>query len=669
MSMTAIPQDLIERPQWVTWRLEQRDGKATKVPHTVEGRRASTTDSATWASFEQVNAAAGFDGIGYVFAKDDPFVGFDFDDCREPDTGYLRGWTVGYVQLLDSYCEVSPSGTGVKVWVRGQLPFNGKRKEEVEVYSASRFFTVTGEHVAGTPTTIEDRQAEVAAIANVLFPPPSPNGKPPSAPKPVDVGDEELLVRMFAAKNGDRIGRLWAGDISAHHSHSEADAALCAHLAFWTDRDPARMDALFRRSGLMRAKWDSRRGDSTYGGLEIANAIARTRGGYEGASSSPGSSPFLAPESARNPAPEAASSFLAPFPGVGGAELLDATVEYLKRFVINTAAQYDAIALWVMHTHGIDAAYATPYMGISSPEKESGKTRLQEALELIVRRPLSTTNISEAALFRSIADRQPTLLFDEVDAIFNPQSHKEDLRSMLNAGHRRGRTIQRCEGKTMQVKSFEVFCAKAFGLIGELPETIASRTISIRMKRKARHESVERFRERDVRPVAEPLHDALAAWAAMNKAELQAARPDLPDELSDRQQDGWEPLLAIADLAGADWPRRARRAAITLAEAPDINSQRIELLAATKRVFDAEGADRLSTHKLIELLASDDESPFVTWWNPDHKDGPRPQTWAPGKLAKLLGHYEISSKQVWYADKNSKGYERAAFEDDWSRYL
>jgi putative DNA primase/helicase len=673
-TVTEIPRELRERRQWVTWRIEQRDGKPTKVPYQCDGRRrASATDPPTWATFEQVADATDVDGIGFVFAKDDPFVGIDLDDCREPDTGYLRGWAVGYVQLLDSYTEASPSGTGVKVWVRGQLPVSGKRKEEVEIYSSGRFFTVTGEHVVGTPAEIQNRQLELDAISNVLFPLPSPNGRPARPAQPVDIGDEELLARMFAASNGDRIGRLWAGDISAHHSHSEADAALCAHLAWWTNRDTARMDSLFRRSGLMREKWDKRRGESTYGGLEIANAIARTSSGYTGEPPppSPDPSPVLAPDLPRNPAPEARSSFLAPFQGGGGAELLDATVEYVKRFVILTAAQYDAVALWAMHTHAIDAAEATPYLGISSPEKESGKTRLQEALELIVHEPLSTTNISEPALFRSIELRQPTVLFDEIDAIFAPGSNKEDLRSMLNAGHRRGRTIQRCvgDGSKMKVVAFRVFCAKAFGLIGELPETVASRTIPIRMKRKARHETVERWRERDIRPQAEPLRDALAAWAEANDTELLAARPELPEELSDRQQDGWEPLLAIADLAGEDWPKRARRAALALAEAPDINSQRIELLGATRSVFEAAESDRLPTNKLIELLAADEESPYVTWWNRDHKDGPRPHTFAPGLLAKMLGHYEISSKQVWYEGKNSKGYERSAFEDTWSRYL
>jgi hypothetical protein len=354
--------------------------------------------------------------------------------------------------------------------------------------------------------------------------------------------------------------------------------------------------------------------------------------------------------------------------GKSGAEILESLVEFITRYVIVTPTEAIAVALWVVHSHAIDAAEATPYLSITSAEKESGKTRLQEVLELVVRKPRPTAHISEAALFRAIEGEKPTLLFDEVDAIFGAKARdREDMRALLNAGHRRGRVVLRCvgDGAKMQVKPFEVFCAKALAGIGELPETIASRSIPIRLKRKAKHETVDRFRPREARVLAEPLRAATAEWVETIDSILQNARPELPDELTDRQQDGWEPLLAIADLAGGEWPERARRAAIELANGEQTSSlsPSLVLLGAIRDAFTDE---TIASRTLIQTLAADEESPFVKWWNRDRDE---PERWAPGQLAKLLKPYGIKSKQRWIDEKNQRGYERSDFDDAWSRYV
>jgi hypothetical protein len=351
-----------------------------------------------------------------------------------------------------------------------------------------------------------------------------------------------------------------------------------------------------------------------------------------------------------------------------GAAILESLVEFITRYVILTPTEATAVALWIVHSHAIDAAEATPYLSITSAEKESGKTRLQEVLELVVRKPRATAHISEAALFRMIEEEQPTLLFDEVDAIFGAKARdREDMRALLNAGHRRGRVVFRCfgDGAKMQVKPFEVFCAKTLAGIGELPETIASRSIPIRLKRKAKHEKVKRFRPREAQVLAEPLRAATAEWVETIDAVLQAARPELPDELTDRQQDGWEPLLAIADIADEEWPQRARRAAIELADGEQSTSlsPSLVLLSAIMTVFTTE---TIASRELIQTLADDEESPFVKWWNRDRDE---PERWAPARLAKLLKPYGIKSKQRWIDEKNQRGYERADFDDAWSRYV
>jgi hypothetical protein len=251
--------------------------------------------------------------------------------------------------------------------------------------------------------------------------------------------------------------------------------------------------------------------------------------------------------------------------GVYGNRILDDVVAFIRRFVVMDEAQADAVALWVAHTHAADAAESTPYLAVTSAEKRSGKTRLREVLELLVHNALPASNISDAALFRAVDKLSPTLLLDEADAVFKARE-REDLRGMLNAGYRRGAVAYRMGGANKtKLEDFPVFCPKAFFGIGDfLPDTLVDRAIPIRLQRRTREEQVERFRRRDAEPRGHSLRDGLADWLEPQTEELQRVRPHLPDELDDRAEDSWEPLFAIADLAGRDWPDRARLAALAL---------------------------------------------------------------------------------------------------------
>ena len=214
----------------------------------------------------------------------------DLDACRDPATGALAPWAAALVARLDGYTEASPSGTGVHVLVEGRLPPGWRRRPvpgvpgaAVELYDAGRFLTVTGRHVPGTPATLEPRDAVLAALHAELAPAPPPGRRAERRPAPArpptpdgaSEDDAALLERARAAANGAAFDRLWRGDTGDHGGDaSAADLALCAHLRFWTGGDPARMDRLFRRSGLMRPKWDERRGDRTYGARTLARALA-----------------------------------------------------------------------------------------------------------------------------------------------------------------------------------------------------------------------------------------------------------------------------------------------------------------------------------------------------------------------------------------------------------
>jgi Protein of unknown function (DUF3631) len=249
--------------------------------------------------------------------------------------------------------------------------------------------------------------------------------------------------------------------------------------------------------------------------------------------------------------------------------LLDEIDTYVNRFVIMGARERSVVALWTFHTWAFEAADTTPYLDVSSPVKQCGKTRLFEVLELLVRRPQFGANHTEATLFRTIDQKEPTLLLDEIDRTFgkDPKLYA-GIMAVLNTGYRHGATIPRNvgDGASMKVKDFKTFCPKALAGIGSLPDTLADRSIPIRLERRAPAQIVERFRERRERQRTEDLRERLHKLADVSFDALDTAEPVLPDALSDRQQDVWEPLFAIADLAGSGWDGRARAAAIGLHE-------------------------------------------------------------------------------------------------------
>jgi hypothetical protein len=349
----------------------------------------------------------------------------------------------------------------------------------------------------------------------------------------------------------------------------------------------------------------------------------------------------------------------------GVAQTLDDVAAFVRRFVVLTDTQTDAVALWVFHTHAIDAADVTPYLALTSAEKRSGKTRLLEVLELLVRQPLPAANISDAALFRAIGQLSPTLLFDEVDAIFGAKSRdREDLRGLLNAGYRRGAVALRMGGPRMTtLESFAVFCAKAFAGIGDcLPDTLTDRSIVIRLQRRTRDERVERFRRQLADHDADPIRISVDSLAQFHLAHLAEARPPLPDELDDRAQDVWEPLLAIADLAADDWPARARRAAIALSTGEDRQDDSVtaKLIRDIDTAFRESGEERLRTSDLIEHLSRIEESPWGDWYG-------KPIT--AQQLSKLLKPYRIRTMPVRVHGEVVRGYKLEQFTEAFRRVL
>lgn len=278
LQLDRIPEELINIPQWVCWKYKPARGEYTKTPiNPKTGTFASTTNRKTWGTFQECLAAMerlGLPGIGFVFSEDDPYCGIDLDDCINPKTGQVADWADQIVTEIDSYAEVSPSGTGVKLFTRASLPVDGRRRiGNIEMYDHARFFTVTGHQLPDTPDVIKDRVKAVNDLYERLFP---PEQEPADIPVRItarsDFDDDELIERAQNARNGHKFTQLWSGDTTGYSSQSEADLALCSMIAFWAGPDEAQIDRIFRRSGLYRQKWER----EDYRANTITMAIDRT---------------------------------------------------------------------------------------------------------------------------------------------------------------------------------------------------------------------------------------------------------------------------------------------------------------------------------------------------------------------------------------------------------
>ena len=350
---------------------------------------------------------------------------------------------------------------------------------------------------------------------------------------------------------------------------------------------------------------------------------------------------------------------------IDGAALLDEVEAFMRRFIaFPTEAAAVASVLWTAHTHLLDVFDSTPRLGFLSPEPGSGKTRALEITELLVPNPMLAVSASTAALFRSVADLagRPTILFDEIDTVFGPKAKEnEELRGLLNAGHRRSGVTYRCvgDGADQKVVAFPSYAALAMGGLGTLPDTILTRSVIIRMRRRGPGESVEPYRQRLHEPEGHALRKRVTEWAELVKPEIIGVYPQMPEGVNDRPADVWEPLLIVADAAGGVWPKRARAACVELVAStrPDAVSLGIRLLTDVRDVF--EDRDQLFTAELLKGLHALDNAPWAELkGKPLNEYG----------LSRFLRDYEISPKTIRIGPHKAKGYERADFADAWARY-
>lgn len=350
-------------------------------------------------------------------------------------------------------------------------------------------------------------------------------------------------------------------------------------------------------------------------------------------------------------------SDIEPWPdAVDGGALLNEIYRTIKTFIICQDETAQAATLWIAFTWFIDRVQVAPLAIITAPEKRCGKSQLLEVIGRLSYRPLTASNISPSAIFRVIEAYSPTLLIDEADTFLK---ENEDARGILNSGHTRQHAyVVRVVGDEHEPKQFKTWGAKAISGIGTLPDTLMDRAILLELRRKLAEESVERLRYADKR-LFRDLAAKLSRYSKDEGHAIEVSRPTLPRELNDRAQDNWEPLLAIADHAGGNWPQIARAAALKLSgKDQDSPSLSAELLADIQEVFTC---DRISTTDLLAKLNADDLKPWATY--------NRGKPMAPRQLAKRLGEYGIKPVVIRLGGGTQRGFMRSWFDDAFTRYL
>jgi len=373
--------------------------------------------------------------------------------------------------------------------------------------------------------------------------------------------------------------------------------------------------------------------------------------------------------------------------------------QLLSRFIILPKWGAETLALWILHTYAFQLRAVSTYIGIESPEKRCGKTTLLSVLSKLVNRPIAAANISPPAFFRVIQDTQPTLLIDEADTFLQGN---DELRGILNAGYTQDTAIvwriapqSRSTGEPepstinhkpsstpsahctspsihqsinpsiraafrpspLAPRPFSCWCPKIIASIGRLPDTLADRCIVIRMHRKTQFEQCERLRHLD----AADLKQRCISFIAENSEKIATAQPPIPDALNDRAADIWEPLLVLADLAGGDWPDRARQAAVALTASAHETNPIGALLLDIFLAFQIHKTDRLFTRTLLHSLYLRPDRP----WAEARSGKPITDMW----LAQQLRPYGIRPKTLWIGNEHAKGYLQEDFVEIFKRYI
>jgi putative DNA primase/helicase len=700
--ISACLEPLTHQRRWHVWRQEQTDsGRFTKAPYSGEepSIHARSNDPATWCSFETANstyARGGVDGIGFALLNSN-IVAFDIDDCRDATTGSVHAWAKQLIARCNSYAEVTPSCEGIRILGTGSGPkihrkFAIADGVSVEVYrNCERFITVTGDRITADLIQLADIDSIADQIVAELDA--TKQAKQPQPPLSAHVGNPHQRDLADVIKNGcgtsfggDKSRAVWfvihamleqgrtkdeitatltdpSNRISTHllsrkenprsYARRQIDRAISERgkRAEQSTGGPDPEGAeIIRLSGLSSLHYDWERKEAAKRmGVRTAildALVASERKGASGAGGVQGHAVVLPePEPWQNP--------------IDGAALLDEIVSAIQRHVVLPDCSARACACWVLHTFLTEQFLVSPRLSIASPTRGCGKTTLLDVVSRLVLRPLMASNVSPAAVFRVIEKYKPCLLVDEADTFL---SVNDELRGVLNSGHRKGGAVLRVSGDDQEPRLFTTFGPCAIALIGILPSTLADRSIPVELSRRRPNEPVESYRP-DRAGYLDKLARQATRWAQDNAIAVGAADPDMPAEVTNRARDNWRVLKAIATVAGGKWSGYVDEAAKAAQAQAREDASRLELLLGDVRAVGFTGDEsEVRSAGLVQRLIELEGRPWAELGR-SHK--PLTQN----GLARLLKPLGIGPSNIGPENSRARGYKREQFQDAFERYL
>jgi len=675
---------LIQQPRWVVWKWTVgKDGKRTKPPFQARAphKHASSTDPATWCDFDTAMGAyfdRKADGIGFALSGGE-IGAFDIDDCRDAETGDVHPWARELVRRCASYAEVTPSGTGIRIIgtasgaaLHRKFAVPKANGMSIEIYRrADRYITISGAQI-NEPAELVNIDSEIDTVAARLD-----NSKQQKEAQPENKTrhhDLDSLIRNGCGDDfaGDRSRAVWyvinqllkqarpvdeivavllerGNGISAHiydQKHPEAYARRQVEKAQKERTEETSDDAEIKRLAELSPFQYERERKAAAERLGIRAAILDklVQAGRPDDEAKQGRAiSFPEPEAWPDP--------------VNGAVLLDSIAQAIRHYVVLSDHSRDAAALWIVHSYLIDCFPVSPRLAICSPTKQCGKTTLLDVLGRLVLKPLPTANVTASAIFRVVEAYRPALLVDEADTFLR---ENDELRGIINSGHRHGGSVLRAVGEDYEPRAFSTYSPCAIALIGKLPDTLHDRSVIVHLKRRLPSETIAPFRADRVGQL-DVLARQAARWCRDHADEVASVDPAMPAGIYNREADNWRPLLAIAYAAGGDWPKRARDALEAAHTADDDESRLSMLLADIKTEFAARNTDQLPSASLVAALVEIEGRPWA-----EYREG-KPLT--QNQLARALKPIGIGPENIREGDKVPKGYFLARFDDAFARYL
>jgi Protein of unknown function (DUF3631) len=697
----ACLEPLTHERRWLVWRREQvRGGRLTKVPYRADhpSSNASSKDPTTWCSFDTAMRAyteGGVDGIAFALLGSN-ITAFDVDHCRDGTSGTLHPWARRLIERCGSYVEITPSREGIRLLGTGSNR-NIHRKFEVadgvsvEVYrNCERFITVTGDQIPPAPGQLVDIDAvadqvvaELDAAKQAKRRNPVLHSLEPHGRDLADIikngcgtsfgGDksravwfvihallgqgrtiEEITAVLIDSNNGISAHLLGRSEDPTAYAHRQIRKAVSEHarsakppIDGGPDSVGAEIVQLATLSPLHYEKvrtFAAGRLGVRAGVLDGLVKAERTKSAGDGSGLQGHGIELPEPEPWETP--------------VDGAALLDEIVSAVQRYVVLPEHAARACACWVVHTFLAEHFLVSPRLSISSPTKGCGKTTLLDVLSRLVLRPLQASNVTPAAVFRVIEKYRPCLLIDEADTFLGVN---DELRGILNSGHRKGGAVLRVTGDDLEPRRFATFAPCGIALIGTLPPTLADRSIPVELNRRRPNEPIESFRP-DRAGHLDALARQAARWTQDNAVAVAAADPEMPEQVTNRARDNWRVLKAIATVAGGKWPEQIDEAAKAAQGRVEDEASRLELLLEDIRAVGFSGNDtEVRSVDLVQRLIELEGRP---WAELSHG-----KPLSQNRLARLLKPLAIGPGNVGPENSRARGYKRDQFQDAFERYL